>query len=337
MKILADEGDFNPLKTFHDIIVAVWSRGGVPQQWKYATIKVLHKEKDRTECGNYRGISQTAHVGKVLLKAIAGRLSEYCDRENILPEEQCGFRPQRSTVDMMFVVRRLQELVRKKDTPLYMCVIDLTKAFDSVDRSLLWDVLARFGVPPRMLAVIRQSHDGMQAYVRLNDGECSNKFDVGQGLRQGCVLAPLLFNMFITAILRVSEKGFLADAAITDNMVQLQRKEEGEKKGTLRTGRVDGRRGKEGGRSAEIVGYAVRGQCGHRIAIIRRAKGDDDGDCDCALVVRAHSIRGKNRDNVPGNQKRGKGVLHDQCSRPSIQTNNPVCIVGRGYHRRQRP
>ena len=194
----------------------------------------------------YRGISFVAHAGKVILKVIAGRLSDYCERENILPEKQCGFRTQRSTVDMMFVVRRLQELARKKDTPLYLCFLDLTKAYDPVDRTLLWDVLARFGVPPRMLAVIRQFHDGMQACVRLDDGECPDKFDVGQGLRQGCVLAPLLFNMFFTALLRVAEKRFLADAAITDNMVQRQRKEEGEKKGTSRTRKADGRRGKEG-------------------------------------------------------------------------------------------
>ena len=199
----------------------MWRGGGVPQQWKDATIKVLHKKKDRTECGNHRGISLVAHAGKVLLKVIAGRLGDYCERGNILPEEQCGFRPQRLTVDMMFVIRRLQELALKKDTPLYMCFIDLTKAYDSVDRSLLWDVLVRFGVPPRMLAVIRQFHDAMQACVRLDDGACSDKFDVGQGLRQGCVLAPLLFNMFLTAVLRVAEKRFLADAAITDNMVQL--------------------------------------------------------------------------------------------------------------------
>ena len=163
-----------------------------------------------------------AHAGKVLLKVIASRLSDYCERENILPEEQCGFRPQRSTIGMMFVVRRLQELVRKKDTPLYLCFIDLTKAYGSVDRTLLWDVLAHFGVPPRMLAVIREFHDGMQACVRLDDGECSDKVDVRQGLRQGCELAPLLFNMFFAAVLRVAEKHFLADAAITNNMAQLQ-------------------------------------------------------------------------------------------------------------------
>ena len=207
---------------------------------------MLHKKEDRTECGSYRGISLVAHAGKVLLKVIAGRLSGYCKRENILPEKQCGFRPQRSTVDMMFVERRLQKLARKKDTPLYLCFIDLTKAYDSVDRTLLWNALARFGVPPRMLAVICQFHNGMQACVRLDDGECSDKFEVGQGLRQGCVLAPLLFNMFFTAVLRVAEKRFLVDAAITDNVVQLQRKEKGEKKGTSRTGKVDGRMGKEG-------------------------------------------------------------------------------------------
>ena len=145
---------------------------------------------------------------------------------------------------MMIVVRGLQELAQKKEALLYLCFIDLTKASDSVDRTLQWDVLARFGVSPGMLAVIHQIHDGMPACVRLDDGECSDKFDVWQGLRQGCVLAPLLFNMFLTVVL-VAEERFLADAAITDNMVQPQRKGKDKKKGTSRTGKVDGRRGKE--------------------------------------------------------------------------------------------
>ena len=146
---------------------------------------------------------------------------------------------------MMFVVRCLQELARK-NASLFMCFIDLTKSYDSVDRTLLWTVLARFGIPPRLLAVVRQFHNGMQACVRLDDGECPDMLDVKQGLRQGCVLAPLLFNIFFMVVLPVAEKRFTADAVIMDSMVQLRRKKEGGKKdGRARAGRVDAQRKEE--------------------------------------------------------------------------------------------
>ena len=73
------------------------------------------------------------HPGKILLKIIAHRLSDYCEGLGILPEEQSGFRPNRSTTDMMFVIRRLQVLAWKKRIPLYVCFINLTKSYDSVD------------------------------------------------------------------------------------------------------------------------------------------------------------------------------------------------------------
>ena len=74
---------------------------------------------------------------------------------------------------MMFVERRLQELGRTSSTSLEICFIDLAKAYDSVDRVLLWEVLARFGVPPRMIKVIRMFHDSMRARVQLDDGNFS--------------------------------------------------------------------------------------------------------------------------------------------------------------------
>ena len=77
-------------------------------------------KKEETECGNYRDISLVVHAGKMLLKVIVGRLSDFYEREGVLPEEQCGS-PERSTVDMMFVVRLLQEMARKKDIPPYSC------------------------------------------------------------------------------------------------------------------------------------------------------------------------------------------------------------------------
>ena len=185
---------------------------------------VLHKKKDRTECGNYRGISLVTHAGKILLKIIARRLSEYCERVGILPEEQSGSRPNSSATDMMFVVRRLQELARKKRIPLYVYFIDLTKAYDSFDQTLLWTVLARFGVPHIMISVIRQFHDGMRACVRVDDRVCSRWFAVEQGLPQGCVLAPLLFNIFFAAVINLTSTRFKADKGIMDALVHLRKK-----------------------------------------------------------------------------------------------------------------
>ena len=171
------------LQEFHRLTTLIWREGEIPQQWKDAVITVLHKKSDKTECGNYRGISLVLHAGKVLLKVVARRLSAYCEAKGLLPEEQCGFRPNRSTTDMMFVVRRLQEIGRKAGVSLFMCFIDLQKAYDTVDRTLLWQVLTRIGVPPQMLAVIQQFHDGMRACVRPGDGVCSDWFEVEQGPR----------------------------------------------------------------------------------------------------------------------------------------------------------
>ena len=90
-------------------------------------------------------------------------------------------------------------------------LIDLTKAYDSVDRTLFWTVFACLGVPQNLIPAICQFHDGVRAYVRLNDRVCSGWFAVEQGLRQGCVLAPLLFNIF-GAVINVAYTRFKEDA-----------------------------------------------------------------------------------------------------------------------------
>ena len=120
--------DWTILLELHRLTILTWRQGKVPQQWKDAVITVLHKKGDKTECGNYRGISLVSHAGKVLLKVVARRLSAYCEAKGLLPEEQCGFRPDRSTTDKVFVVRRLQEVGRKAGVSLHMCFIDLQKA-----------------------------------------------------------------------------------------------------------------------------------------------------------------------------------------------------------------
>ena len=78
----------------------IWREGKIPQQqWKDAVITMLHKKGDKMECGNYRGISLVLHAGKVLLKVVARRLSDYCETKGLLPEDRFGFRSDRSITD----------------------------------------------------------------------------------------------------------------------------------------------------------------------------------------------------------------------------------------------
>lgn len=109
-------------------------------------MKVLCKKSARAESSNYRGTAML-HASKVLLKAAAYQLSEYFEEKGILPEETHGFRPLRSTIDVLLAKQLLKEHELKRGIPLFLYAIDLQLALDVFDRDLLWGVLARFGVP----------------------------------------------------------------------------------------------------------------------------------------------------------------------------------------------
>ena len=208
-----------------DIVVRIWRGAGCRSSKNMPSSWYSIKKKDRTLCVNSRGISLVAHASKIMLKIIARHLSEYCERVGILPEEMSGFRSNHSTTAMMFyVIRRMQGLTWKKRTPLYVCFIGLTKAYNSVDRTPPWIVLARFGVPQNLVSVIRQFHDVVRACVRLDDRVCSRWFAVEQGLRQGCVLTPLLFNIFFAAVINVASTRFKADKDNMDALVHMRKK-----------------------------------------------------------------------------------------------------------------
>ena len=105
------------LRELHRLTILIWRQGKVPQHWKDAVITVLHKKGDKTECENYHGISLVSHAGKVLLNVVARRLSAYCEAKGLLPEEQCGFRLDRSTTDMMFVFAGCRTLSGRQECP----------------------------------------------------------------------------------------------------------------------------------------------------------------------------------------------------------------------------
>ncbi len=114
-----------------------------------ANIITLYKNKgDHSDCNNYRGISLLSIVGKVFAHVVLNRLQVLAER--VYSEAQCGFRSQRSTIDMIFSLRQLQDKCQEQRQPLYIAFIDLTKAFILVSRKGLFTLLHRIGCPPQV-------------------------------------------------------------------------------------------------------------------------------------------------------------------------------------------
>ena len=116
-------------------------------------------------------------------------------------ESQCGFKKGRGTVDQIWVARQIIERATEYQTPVHLGFMDLTKAYDLVDRSALFAMLRHYRVPQQLIDIIKELYTGTWCCVRTTDGT-SEDFEVKTGVRQGCVLSPLLFNCFMDRILR---------------------------------------------------------------------------------------------------------------------------------------
>ncbi|CAH1252113.1 OBSCN [Branchiostoma lanceolatum] len=188
------------LLPLHELLCQCWKEGAVPQDMRDSKIVTLYKSKgERSDCNNYRGISLLSVVGKVYAKVVLARLQRLAER--VYPESQCGFRANRSTIDMIFSLRQLQEKCREQNMPLYIAFIDLTKAFDMVSRDGLFKILPKIGCPPKLQSLIESFHTNMKGTV-LYSGNLSEPFDIRGGVKQGCVLAPTLFGIFFALLLK---------------------------------------------------------------------------------------------------------------------------------------
>ena len=191
-------GGEQALTYLHSICSEVWTSELIPKEWVDSVIVPIPKKGNLQLCDNWRGISLLSVAGKVFARILANRIAPIA--ESVLDESQCGFRKCRGTIDMIFVARQLQEKAREQMCQLYMCFFDLKKAYDSVPRDALWLLLTRLGFPSKLVHILRGLHVNMEASVRV-DGVLSEPFQVSTGLKQGCVLAPFLFNLYFNKVM----------------------------------------------------------------------------------------------------------------------------------------
>jgi hypothetical protein len=196
---LLKSGGEAALRSLHAVFHSVWNTGVIPADWKRGIVVPLWKGKgDRQDCGNYRGVTLLSVPGKAFARVVLDRI-----RQQLLQHqrpEQAGFTPKRSTVDRVLALRVITERFREFRHGLLVAYVDLRKAFDSVFRDALWVLLGLRGVPPQMVGLVSALYTGTESAVRCGD-TLSDFFPVDSGVRQGCVLAPTLFNVCMDWVL----------------------------------------------------------------------------------------------------------------------------------------
>ena len=212
----------------HTYLCKLWGEEHIPEDWINAIMIAIYKNKGlRDDCGNYRGIALLVTAGKILSGILLKRLNDHI-ANLVLPETQCGFRASRGTADMIFTARQMQEKCREQMKDLYQCFIDLKKAFDTVHRKSLWKILRKIGCPDKFVSMIEKLHDGMKAWVNVS-GELTDPIEVENGVKQGDILGPTLFSLYLAMVFedafKDNDRGIYIKYRTTGKVFDLRRLE----------------------------------------------------------------------------------------------------------------
>ncbi|KAJ4434691.1 hypothetical protein ANN_23259 [Periplaneta americana] len=174
----------------YKIVLAIWEKEIVPEQWKKSIIVPIFKKRDKTNCSNFREISLLFTSYKILSIILLRRLTPYVDE--IIWDHQCGFRLNRSTTDQIFCIRQIMEKKLKYKSTVHQLFINFKKGYDSIKREVVYDILIEFGIPKKLVRLIKMCLSEMYSRVRIGQF-LSDTFPIHCGLKQGDALSPLLF------------------------------------------------------------------------------------------------------------------------------------------------
>ena len=174
----------------------VKNRVEVPSAWKRGRIVLVHKKGPTVDINNYRPLTVLVSMSGVYTKLLNQRLTQVVEEHKLLGEVQHGFRKGRSGADCTFILNSVLWKNSAKGRKSHLAFIDLMKAYDSVDRAILWRKLESVGIKGKFLASLKSLYDGDFVTAEVN-GVTTSPVYLRRGVRQGCSLSPMLFALYI--------------------------------------------------------------------------------------------------------------------------------------------
>ena len=137
----------------HKLIISIWNKEELPEEGKESIIVPIYKKGDKTDCSNYRGITLLPTTYKTLTNILLSKLTPYT--EEIIGDHQREFRHNRSITDHILCIRQILEKKWEYHETVYHLFMDFKKAYDSVRKEVIYNILIEFGIPMKLVGLIK--------------------------------------------------------------------------------------------------------------------------------------------------------------------------------------